>query len=158
MLCHADSLGILPVQWCLKNGVNLTPPKGLYPVEVCGVGIIQASVSLSSKWCHHVYMENLQCGLTVMEAKRSSLAWLILVSPIAPLLEKYGVGFSASMAGHFLCQLLYSCFSVMLCRERSEQQWCPDMKVSEKSFYLYDKMTVVYFFQLSVLSTLLWYS
>ncbi|XP_039726965.1 scm-like with four MBT domains protein 2 isoform X3 [Pteropus medius] len=30
MLCHADSLGILPVQWCLKNGVNLTPPKG-YP-------------------------------------------------------------------------------------------------------------------------------
>nr|XP_044990835.1 scm-like with four MBT domains protein 2 isoform X3 [Jaculus jaculus] len=28
MLCHADSLGILPVQWCLKNGVNLTPPKG----------------------------------------------------------------------------------------------------------------------------------
>lgn len=30
MLCHADSLGILPIQWCLKNGVNLTPPKGLY--------------------------------------------------------------------------------------------------------------------------------
>ncbi|KAJ6666240.1 hypothetical protein lerEdw1_000512 [Lerista edwardsae] len=28
MLCHADSLGILPVQWCLKNGVHLTPPKG----------------------------------------------------------------------------------------------------------------------------------
>nr|XP_033815199.1 scm-like with four MBT domains protein 2 isoform X1 [Geotrypetes seraphini]XP_033815200.1 scm-like with four MBT domains protein 2 isoform X1 [Geotrypetes seraphini] len=28
VLCHADSLGILPVQWCLKNGVNLTPPKG----------------------------------------------------------------------------------------------------------------------------------
>ncbi|KAK7821078.1 hypothetical protein U0070_020440 [Myodes glareolus] len=47
MLCHADSLGILPVQWCLKNGVNLTPPKGLYPVEICGVGMIQASVSLS---------------------------------------------------------------------------------------------------------------
>lgn len=30
MLCHADSPGILPVQWCLKNGVHLTPPKG-YP-------------------------------------------------------------------------------------------------------------------------------
>uniref|UniRef100_A0A8C5S502 Scm like with four mbt domains 2 n=1 Tax=Laticauda laticaudata TaxID=8630 RepID=A0A8C5S502_LATLA len=28
MLCHADSLGLLPVQWCLKNGVHLTPPKG----------------------------------------------------------------------------------------------------------------------------------
>ncbi|GAB1285962.1 Scm-like with four MBT domains protein 2 [Apodemus speciosus] len=28
MLCHADSSGILPVQWCLKNGVNLAPPKG----------------------------------------------------------------------------------------------------------------------------------
>ncbi|XP_078185460.1 scm-like with four MBT domains protein 2 isoform X5 [Callithrix jacchus] len=28
VLCHADSLGILPVQWCLKNGVSLTPPKG----------------------------------------------------------------------------------------------------------------------------------
>ncbi|KAM6214923.1 scm-like with four MBT domains protein 2 [Rhynchocyon petersi] len=28
MLCHMDSLGILPVQWCLKNGVNLTSPKG----------------------------------------------------------------------------------------------------------------------------------
>ncbi|XP_061494274.1 scm-like with four MBT domains protein 2 isoform X2 [Rhineura floridana] len=27
-LCHADSLGIMPVQWCLKNGVHLTPPKG----------------------------------------------------------------------------------------------------------------------------------
>lgn len=37
MLCHADSLGILPVQWCLKNGVNLTPPKGLYSVKMCGV-------------------------------------------------------------------------------------------------------------------------
>uniref|UniRef100_H3B0Z2 Scm like with four mbt domains 2 n=1 Tax=Latimeria chalumnae TaxID=7897 RepID=H3B0Z2_LATCH len=32
MLCHADSLGILPVQWCLKNGVNLTPPMG-YPSQ-----------------------------------------------------------------------------------------------------------------------------
>ncbi|KAM4748209.1 scm-like with four MBT domains protein 2 [Rhinophrynus dorsalis] len=30
MVCHADSLGLLPVQWCLINGVNLTPPKG-YP-------------------------------------------------------------------------------------------------------------------------------
>ncbi|XP_060632440.2 scm-like with four MBT domains protein 2 isoform X1 [Anolis sagrei] len=28
ILCHADSLGIMPVQWCLKNGVHLTPPKG----------------------------------------------------------------------------------------------------------------------------------
>ncbi|XP_023575554.1 scm-like with four MBT domains protein 2 isoform X2 [Octodon degus] len=28
MLCHVDSLGILPAQWCLKNGVHLTPPKG----------------------------------------------------------------------------------------------------------------------------------
>ncbi|XP_007534425.2 scm-like with four MBT domains protein 2 isoform X2 [Erinaceus europaeus] len=28
MLCHADSVGILPVQWCLKNGVSLTPPEG----------------------------------------------------------------------------------------------------------------------------------
>uniref|UniRef100_A0A8D0G101 Scm like with four mbt domains 2 n=1 Tax=Sphenodon punctatus TaxID=8508 RepID=A0A8D0G101_SPHPU len=27
-LCHADTLGLLPVQWCLKNGVNLAPPKG----------------------------------------------------------------------------------------------------------------------------------
>ncbi|MEE6481646.1 hypothetical protein FKM82_012926 [Ascaphus truei] len=30
MLCHTDSLGLLPIQWCLINGVNLTPPKG-YP-------------------------------------------------------------------------------------------------------------------------------
>uniref|UniRef100_A0A8C5MPX2 Scm like with four mbt domains 2 n=1 Tax=Leptobrachium leishanense TaxID=445787 RepID=A0A8C5MPX2_9ANUR len=30
MLCHADSPGLLPVQWCLINGVNLAPPKG-YP-------------------------------------------------------------------------------------------------------------------------------
>uniref|UniRef100_A0A8D0G6W2 Scm like with four mbt domains 2 n=1 Tax=Sphenodon punctatus TaxID=8508 RepID=A0A8D0G6W2_SPHPU len=29
-LCHADTLGLLPVQWCLKNGVNLAPPKGWY--------------------------------------------------------------------------------------------------------------------------------
>ncbi|XP_070610530.1 scm-like with four MBT domains protein 2 isoform X2 [Erythrolamprus reginae] len=28
MLCHTDSLGLLPVQWCLKNGVHLTSPKG----------------------------------------------------------------------------------------------------------------------------------
>ncbi|XP_078232619.1 scm-like with four MBT domains protein 2 isoform X1 [Pogona vitticeps] len=28
ILCHADSLGIMPAQWCLKNGVHLTPPKG----------------------------------------------------------------------------------------------------------------------------------
>ncbi|XP_060101957.1 scm-like with four MBT domains protein 2 [Heteronotia binoei] len=32
IVCHADSLGILPVQWCLKNGVHLTPPKG-YPSQ-----------------------------------------------------------------------------------------------------------------------------
>ncbi|RXM35642.1 hypothetical protein EOD39_3986 [Acipenser ruthenus] len=29
LLCHAESPGILPVEWCLKNGVNLTRPKGL---------------------------------------------------------------------------------------------------------------------------------
>nr|XP_015207925.1 PREDICTED: scm-like with four MBT domains protein 2 isoform X1 [Lepisosteus oculatus]XP_015207926.1 PREDICTED: scm-like with four MBT domains protein 2 isoform X1 [Lepisosteus oculatus]XP_015207927.1 PREDICTED: scm-like with four MBT domains protein 2 isoform X1 [Lepisosteus oculatus] len=28
LVCHAESPGILPVQWCLKNGVNLTHPKG----------------------------------------------------------------------------------------------------------------------------------
>ncbi|XP_062990760.1 scm-like with four MBT domains protein 2 [Elgaria multicarinata webbii] len=28
MVCHADSLGIMPVQWCLKNGAHLSPPKG----------------------------------------------------------------------------------------------------------------------------------
>ncbi|XP_018108237.1 scm-like with four MBT domains protein 2 isoform X1 [Xenopus laevis] len=28
MLCHADSLALLPIQWCLINGVNLTSPKG----------------------------------------------------------------------------------------------------------------------------------
>ncbi|KAG8440042.1 hypothetical protein GDO86_006003 [Hymenochirus boettgeri] len=30
VVCHADSLCLLPVQWCLKNGVNLSPPNG-YP-------------------------------------------------------------------------------------------------------------------------------
>ncbi|XP_041113689.1 scm-like with four MBT domains protein 2 isoform X1 [Polyodon spathula] len=28
LLCHAESPGILPVEWCLKNGVNLKRPKG----------------------------------------------------------------------------------------------------------------------------------
>ncbi|XP_071776693.2 scm-like with four MBT domains protein 2 isoform X1 [Centroberyx gerrardi] len=28
LVCHADSLGILPVQWCLKNGVGLERPRG----------------------------------------------------------------------------------------------------------------------------------
>ncbi|XP_036373708.1 scm-like with four MBT domains protein 2 [Megalops cyprinoides] len=28
VVCHADSLGILPPQWCLKNGVCLERPKG----------------------------------------------------------------------------------------------------------------------------------
>ncbi|XP_041110662.1 scm-like with four MBT domains protein 2 isoform X2 [Polyodon spathula] len=28
LLCHEDSLGLLPVEWCLKNGVNLKRPKG----------------------------------------------------------------------------------------------------------------------------------
>ncbi|TSK13143.1 Scm-like with four MBT domains protein 2 [Bagarius yarrelli] len=28
VLCHADSPGILPVQWCLKNGVSLQRPRG----------------------------------------------------------------------------------------------------------------------------------
>ncbi|KAM4035327.1 scm-like with four MBT domains protein 2 isoform 2-T3 [Anomaloglossus baeobatrachus] len=32
MLCHADSLSLLPIQWCVINGVNLTPPKG-YPEQ-----------------------------------------------------------------------------------------------------------------------------
>lgn len=48
MLCHADSLGILPVQWCLKNGVNLTPPKGSYSVKMCRVSV-QEGVILSQK-------------------------------------------------------------------------------------------------------------
>lgn len=28
VVCHADSPGILPVQWCLKNGVSLERPRG----------------------------------------------------------------------------------------------------------------------------------
>nr|XP_046235655.1 scm-like with four MBT domains protein 2 isoform X2 [Scatophagus argus] len=28
MLCHANSPGILPVQWCMKNGVGLERPRG----------------------------------------------------------------------------------------------------------------------------------
>ncbi|XP_062374745.1 scm-like with four MBT domains protein 2 isoform X1 [Sardina pilchardus] len=28
VVCHADSLGILPIQWCLKNGVGLAHPRG----------------------------------------------------------------------------------------------------------------------------------
>ncbi|KAG8576881.1 hypothetical protein GDO81_010005 [Engystomops pustulosus] len=32
MLCNADSLGLLPIQWCLINGINLTHPKG-YPEQ-----------------------------------------------------------------------------------------------------------------------------
>ncbi|XP_066561192.1 scm-like with four MBT domains protein 2 isoform X1 [Amia ocellicauda] len=28
VVCHAESPGILPIQWCLKNGVNLDRPKG----------------------------------------------------------------------------------------------------------------------------------
>lgn len=28
VLCHANSPGILPVQWCLKNGVGLERPRG----------------------------------------------------------------------------------------------------------------------------------
>ena len=47
MLCHADSLGILPVQWCLKNGVNLTPPKGLCFVKVDSVWVVQEDL-----YCH----------------------------------------------------------------------------------------------------------
>lgn len=27
-LCHRDSPGIFPTQWCLKNGVTLSPPPG----------------------------------------------------------------------------------------------------------------------------------
>lgn len=28
LVCHAGSPGILPVQWCLKNGVTLQRPRG----------------------------------------------------------------------------------------------------------------------------------
>ncbi|KAG7225539.1 hypothetical protein INR49_004945, partial [Caranx melampygus] len=28
VVCHANSPGILPVQWCLKNGVSLERPPG----------------------------------------------------------------------------------------------------------------------------------
>ncbi|KAF7655216.1 hypothetical protein LDENG_00059380 [Lucifuga dentata] len=28
LVCHANSLGILPVQWCMKNGVGLERPRG----------------------------------------------------------------------------------------------------------------------------------
>uniref|UniRef100_A0A673AY10 SAM domain-containing protein n=1 Tax=Sphaeramia orbicularis TaxID=375764 RepID=A0A673AY10_9TELE len=28
VVCHSNSLGILPVQWCLKNGVSLERPRG----------------------------------------------------------------------------------------------------------------------------------
>lgn len=27
-MCHANTPGILPVQWCLKNGVGLERPRG----------------------------------------------------------------------------------------------------------------------------------
>lgn len=28
MVCHASTPGLLPVQWCLKNGVSLERPRG----------------------------------------------------------------------------------------------------------------------------------
>lgn len=28
VVCHASTLGLLPVQWCLKNGVSLERPRG----------------------------------------------------------------------------------------------------------------------------------
>ena len=28
--CHRASLGIFPINWCLVNGLRITPPKGLY--------------------------------------------------------------------------------------------------------------------------------
>lgn len=28
VVCHANAAGILPVQWCLKNGVGLERPRG----------------------------------------------------------------------------------------------------------------------------------
>lgn len=28
VVCHANSSGIVPVQWCLKNGVGLERPRG----------------------------------------------------------------------------------------------------------------------------------
>lgn len=28
VVCHANTPGILPVQWCLKNGVRLERPRG----------------------------------------------------------------------------------------------------------------------------------
>lgn len=28
VVCHANTAGLLPVQWCLKNGVSLERPRG----------------------------------------------------------------------------------------------------------------------------------
>lgn len=83
MLCHADSLGILPVQWCLKNGVSLTPPKGLYSggkSRVCALqedaGLSRMPLSTRRRRCcqHFRCCENTAC-FTV------SVAWESVSAP-----------------------------------------------------------------------------
>ncbi|XP_053112686.1 scm-like with four MBT domains protein 2 isoform X2 [Hemicordylus capensis] len=105
MLYHADSLGILPVQWCLKNGVHLTPPKGYSSQDFdwadyqkqCGAEAAPQfcfrNVSFSRSFTKNMKLEAVNprnpaeiCVASVISVK-GSLMWLRLEGLQVPALE-----------------------------------------------------------------------
>ncbi|OXB60690.1 hypothetical protein ASZ78_011530 [Callipepla squamata] len=102
-ICHVNSAGIFPVQWCLKNGLHLSPPPG-YPgqdfdwadyLKQCGAEAAPQSCfpSLTSD---HGFKENMKleavnpvdpeevCIATVTKLKDSYL-WLQLEGSKKPI-------------------------------------------------------------------------
>ncbi|XP_075403632.1 scm-like with four MBT domains protein 1 isoform X2 [Tenrec ecaudatus] len=66
-VCHADSPGLFPVQWTLKNGVHITPPPG-YPsqdfdwahyLKQCGAEAAPQRCFPVSTW-EHEFKENMK--------------------------------------------------------------------------------------------------
>lgn len=89
MLCHADSLGILPVQWCLKNGVSLTPPKGLYSG---GKSRVRALPGCHGCPCQHGDVDVVNILDVVKIQRVSRLAWHGSLFQLLPLVRGVALG------------------------------------------------------------------
>ncbi|XP_030641331.1 scm-like with four MBT domains protein 2 isoform X2 [Chanos chanos] len=105
VVCHADSLGILPVHWCLKNGVGLERPKGFLSQDFDWADYLKQSgteaapdtcfpkASLSQGFCKDMWLEAVNpmqpaelCVARITQVK-GRLLWLKLEGLTKPLSE-----------------------------------------------------------------------
>ncbi|KAF7694086.1 scm-like with four MBT domains protein 2 isoform X1 [Silurus meridionalis] len=105
VLCHADSPGILPIQWCLKNGVGLQRPRGFQSQDFDWADYLKhtgteaapdacfPSASLSRGFCKDTWLEAVnplqpgEINVSRITQVKGRLLWLRYEGLTKPLAE-----------------------------------------------------------------------